>query len=307
MVINLIKINYCQIRKNLDKLNRDYYLVLKSNAYGFGIVKILKIALVLGFSKFAVINLDEAIKIRKMTNKAIILLMGVFDKRKLKLYEKYQIRITINDIDELKIIRNYKVDAEIKVNVGMNRFGVMPDDLKGIKLTNQIKGIYGHISRDITKESTCLKSKMPKGINYHLGSSKQLGMLNNCMRIGVAIYDEALEVYAKIIKVNFVKKGEYIGYDFTYQMPFDGYIGVLDIGYADGLVRECNGFKVWIKDNYYQLVGNACMNHSFVLLDNDNCLNNFVEIIGRHNHIYQYCRFSNKIKHQIYLEFLKKY
>ena len=76
---------------------------------------------------------------------------------------------------------------------------------------------------------------------------------NFARRIGDAIYYNALNVYGRIVKVNYVYQSEYIGYDCGYQMPYDGYVGVIDIGYADGLARKCDGFTVYINNKYYYL------------------------------------------------------
>ena len=79
--------------------------------------------------------------------------MGIFDVKKLLSYEKNQICITVNELYELEIIKNYRVDVAIKINIGMNRFGLRMDELAYVdwSLPN-IVGVYGHIARDEVKE-----------------------------------------------------------------------------------------------------------------------------------------------------------
>ena len=85
----MIKVSYQQIMDNLSQLSRHNYLVLKSNAYGFGFEKIYQLAESLGFYKYAVITLDDAIYIKKKNPKNRVLLMGVFDESKIDIYQKY--------------------------------------------------------------------------------------------------------------------------------------------------------------------------------------------------------------------------
>ena len=61
----MVKVSYQQIMDNLSQLSRHNYLVLKSNAYGFGFKKIYQLAESLGFYKYAVITLEDAIYIKK--------------------------------------------------------------------------------------------------------------------------------------------------------------------------------------------------------------------------------------------------
>ena len=98
-----------------------------------------------------------------------------------------------------------------------------------------------------------------------------------------------------------------MGYDYAYKFEEDSYIGVINVGYADWLERNCEGFLVFLNGKYFPLVGRACMNHSFVLLDSDTYLNEEVIFIGENNKIDKYLSNFQKIPHEVYLSFLKKY
>jgi alanine racemase len=127
----------------------------------------------------------------------------------------------------------------------------------------------------------------------------------NCKRIGEYIYRDSLMFFGKVIKILYLEKGSYIGYDFSYKLKHPGYVAVVDIGYSDGLERRCGGFKVLINGKYYNMIGLACMNHSFVLVDREVELYDNVEFIGKKNKIENYLNFFKKIPHQVYLEILK--
>ena len=80
-----------------------------------------------------------------------------------------------------------------------------------------------------------------------------------------------------------------------------------DLGYADGLERRCEGFLVYVKGKTFPLIGRACMNHSFVLLDEESYLNEEVTIIGGDNKLENYLGYFQKIPHEVYISFLKRY
>ena len=306
----MIKVSYQQIIDNLSQLSRHNYLVLKSNAYGFGFEKIYQIAENLGFYRYAVITLDDAVYIKEKNPQNRVLLMGVFKESKIDIYQKYDIEITINHFKEIEKIRHHPIKVQIAINTGMNRFGINPFELESLfKVIDNsnllVTGIYSHSAREFDTEYKIFDELTSKYLlEKHFAASYK--KTKDHRRIGVEIYENALKVYGQIIKINYVKKGEYVGYGYHYQMNADGYIGIIDMGYADGLERKCNGFKVFIKDTFYELAGYACMNHTFVLLPNDTFLDDEVEFVGENNSIDNYVNFFDTIKHQIYTSFLKK-
>ena len=99
----MININYEKIKENLLKFDLNTYLVLKSNAYGFGFRRVLDLAIEASLYKFCVIDLLDAIYIKEKYPFARVLLLGIFDSSSLLIYEQYGIEISINNIEELKI------------------------------------------------------------------------------------------------------------------------------------------------------------------------------------------------------------
>ena len=203
----------------------------------------------------------------------------------------------------------------------MNRFGILPKDVnRCLAIINEMNlkltGIYSHnagSNKELINsqlESFYYAVKDLKDVDIHYAASSLIDndiKYQTCKRIGDFIYQNAFTVTGKILKVNYVEKHEYIGYDYAYQMKKNAYIGVIDLGYADGLDRNCNGFLVYVRNKYYHLIGKACMNHSFVLLNDDKLdIGDIVHIISSYNNISNYERFFGKTRHEIYLSFLKK-
>lgn len=318
-MIFIYKIDYEKIKKNISLLDDSDYIILKSNAYGFGFKEVLNIAISMGNYKFAVIDIDYGIYIKKHYPDSKVLLMGPIYKEHIVECENHDIEVTINCIDDISLLAGYNIKVQVEVNSGMNRFGIRPEDVKRtinlIQAANlSLTGIYTHnATNDYIYTNNQLEAfyyavKDLKDIDIHFAASslmKRKVLFQNARRIGQFIYNDALTVYGKIIIINKVYKDEFVGYDYTYQFKEDSYLGVINIGYADGLERNCDGFLVWIKDRYYTLIGKACMNYSFVLLDKLDLLDEEVIIIGKHNNLKKYEIYFDKIPHQIYTNFLK--
>lgn len=313
----MIKIDYNIIENNLKKFRPNDYIVIKSNAYGFGFKEVLSLAIKNGFYKFCVIDINEAIYIKRNYPKARVLLLGCFDIHCLEEYEKYDIELSINSVEDIFDLVTLEIKVQIKINSGMNRFGIVPEDfIKVLELIRNSKiiltGIYSH---NATKDSMYIKSqkeafyyaaKHISNVDIHFSASSLLNekiKFANCVRVGESIYKNALTVFGKIIKINYLKKDDYVGYDYSYKMKKDSCIGIIDIGYADGLERNCNGFLVYTKRGWFHLVGKACMNYCFILVDESVEIGDLVYFIDEVNDISNYRNFFGKINHEIYLRF----
>lgn len=316
----MINVNEEMIKNNIMRCHKEDYFVLKSNAYGFGLSRVASLLASLGYHKYAVLTLDEAITIRELDPSGTILLLGVLENDKIFLYEKYGITVSINDFKDLKSLYMHKLKIQIAVNTGMNRFGIRPTEVKEMvnlirKTSLELMGIYSHnATNDLMhimgqEEAFKYALRATTGLEAHFAATPlSHDSKYKICRIGKGMYQNALSVYGKIVKINHLEKDEYVGYDYAYKMPYDGYIGVIDLGYADGLVRHIDGFLVYINNRYYHMVGLACMNHSFVLLDNDNIKEGaLVHFISPFNNQINYETFTGLSAYEIYLGFLKKY
>ena len=293
----MYKIDYEKIRENISTLNDTDYIVLKSNAYGFGFNEVLQIAISCGIYKFIVIDIKDALNIKKYYSNTRVLLLGPIDKHNLLLCEKYSIEVTVNKLEDIYLLDGYKINVQIEINSGMNRFGIRPHELNQAlvllkKANKNVTGIFSHnatkipslIATQLNSFYKLIINKEDIDIHYSSSSLKDYVITNQkARRIGEFIYQTALTVYGKIIQINHVYKGEYIGYDYAYKMENDGYIGIVNIGYADGLERKCHGFLVNISGKYYPLIGRACMNHCFVLIDDENYLPNILRTLWKIN------------------------
>ena len=180
MLVNL-KINNSSIKKNLEKIrsiNKNVICVIKDDAYGLKIEKILPVLIKNNCNYFAVAYLEEAVKVYKILknfknlnkkNNCNVMTLNYVEPKKLEVTIKNGIEITIFSkkqfYDYIDILNNFKknicLKIHIKINSGMNRLGfdenevfeiikeikkINSEFLKNKKFKLEIISIFSHIS-----------------------------------------------------------------------------------------------------------------------------------------------------------------
>ncbi|MGL2619596.1 alanine racemase [Helicobacter pylori] len=175
--------------------------------------------------------------------------------------------------------------------------------LKGL----EIEGIFTHLSNADAKIKTHAKNQM-KAFNAFLeqlldqkiefqyrhayNSAGILSLCNgnenrllNLYRPGIMLYGfypsnemkessqtilkNVISLKARIVQIKRVKKGEFIGYGEHFYTNEETLVGILALGYADGLVRALgNRIQVAINNQLAPLIGKVCMDQCFVKLNN---------------------------------------
>jgi len=168
-MLTWIEINKKNIKDNLKQIRKivgekvKIMAVVKSNAYGHGIIEIAKIASESEADWLGVINLDEAIKIRKSGIKAPIFILSYWDDENLKrIRDIRSIDFPVYNLIQAKTLSDFgkkikkKVNIHIKIDTGTSRLGIMPEQtinfVKRIKkLPNlKIRGIFSHFAASET-------------------------------------------------------------------------------------------------------------------------------------------------------------
>lgn len=326
-LINLKKLeNNVKTIVNSSSDYKYHIAVVKANCYGLGI-KCVKSILLGGANYLAVSSLEEALKIRKITNTRILVLEPI-DTKYIDKAHKNNITLTISSLEYLNKIKNKEFTCHLKINTGMNRLGIssnkeLNEVYKIIKDSNiKLEGIYTHIYKSSDKILTekqfkCFES-ITKDIDLnefeiiHIPNSetitnyKKKDYVNGC-RMGIIMYgfsnnlklESVFTLKSKIIEIKHIKKGDTVGYDGNYKATKDELIGIVPIGYADGIIRKNTGRYVYINNNRYQIVGNICMDMLFVLIDKNVKLNDEVLIIKDNNHINEIANYLDTINYEV--------
>lgn len=342
-IINLsnLKSNYNQI-KNCVGNNVKVCAMVKADAYGHGLVDVCK---TLSFADyFGVANVLEAKIIRKFNKKTKILVVGVSSLNSVLWCSKNNVSVTVSSLNELnniiKKLNGESLGLHIKVNTGLNRIGVAVQTefkqmLKVLKLHNNLvlEGVFTHFAtkfEDIkfikcqhNKFSKFIKLIKNKSVIVHCCNSYATLQFNkyhyDMVRCGFNLYGwqldnkflfkPVLNILSKVVFIHKIKKGETVGYDRSYKAEKDMVVGVLPIGYADGLDRRLsNNFSVLINGEFVPIIGNICMDVCMVDLTNVSAVvGDEVTILGKNGDkvitVYSYAEALGTSPYEVLLKF----
>jgi alanine racemase len=137
--------NYAHNLKEIRKLiGQDVKLmiVLKANASGFGAVELAKVAAETEADYFAVAFIDEGVELRRAGIYLPILVFGAIADREIERATDFNLSLTVTRIETASLIskiafkKKKEVKIHIKLDTGMNRIGINPED--AFTFTNRI-------------------------------------------------------------------------------------------------------------------------------------------------------------------------
>ncbi|WRD82006.1 alanine racemase [Helicobacter pylori] len=159
-------------------------------------------------------------------------------------------------------------DAKIKTHAKnqMKAFNAFLEQLLDQKIEFQYRHAYnsaGILSLCNGNENRLLNLYRPGIMLYGFYPSN--GMKETCP----TILKNVISLKAQIVQIRSVKKGEFIGYGEHFYTNEETLVGVLALGYADGLMRALgNRIQVAINNQLAPLIGKVCMDQCFVKLNN---------------------------------------
>ena len=332
--LNNVKYNVETVIKNYS--NYKYYIgVVKADSYGHNGYKVIKEIIDGGCNYLAVSSLDEALEIRRKFD-IPILCLGIINSKYIDICEKNNIDVTITNLEYLKSIKDYKINCHIKIDTGMNRLGVkdkeefnkMIDLIKDSNLA--LKGIYTHIYNALNKDDTEEQIKRFKYITNDIDLNKidiihiaqsdtlfnypKIDICNGC-RLGIAMYGlndnklnlkDTISLVSEIIEIKKLKVGETVGYNGVYKASDDELIGIVSIGYADGVNRKLSGAYVFINGKKYEIIGNICMDMLMVRIDEEVKIPDKVYIYKDINHIKYLSEYIDTIPYELICNISKR-
>ena len=171
--INLgaIKNNLTKIRKHIQPTAK-LCAVVKANAYGHGAVEVAKVAEEVGADFLAVATVEEGLQLRHAGFKLPILVLGLIPESAIKISVENNLTLTVCDFDFAKKIsdiatkENILAKVHLKVETGMGRIGIFPDDAVEVaekisKLPNiELEGIFTHFADADSIDKTFTKKQL---------------------------------------------------------------------------------------------------------------------------------------------------
>ncbi len=153
-----IKKNY-QTFRSIIKKDCILMAVVKSNAYGHGLVPFSKEVVKQGVKFLGVDSFEEAIELRETgikAKEASIMVFGYVSPAYYKQAAEQNISLTISNFPALQSLQKLKTKSKIKIHIkvdtGLGRQGFLMEDIKKVlSLLNkskniQIEGLYSHLA-----------------------------------------------------------------------------------------------------------------------------------------------------------------
>ncbi|XP_037042627.1 alanine racemase 2-like [Bradysia coprophila] len=282
--LDAIEHNYQQLLKKLPP-NHPVMAVVKANAYGVGAVAVAKTVLELGAKYLAVAFVDEGVHLRKHGIDAPILVLGytAAGDEGIELAIRYSLTITVFTKEVLDAIQlkawhsQCRVKIHIKVNTGMNRIGLEPDQLvpfvqtikNGFYTAVELEGVFSHFASldypflsepdkqyarnqlKIFKRVVNLARKVMRIPIAHIASSNSIEFFGkegflDMVRPGSSINGfmpfarPALSLTSIVSAIRKPAKGQQLGYEENVTATGDDWIAGVLLGFADGLSRDCS-------------------------------------------------------------------
>lgn len=278
-----MQIDLSRLKSNADSIKKEtgckLISVIKADAYGHGAIECAR-ALESYSDAFAVATIREALELSPVVDKDVIVLSQAYDGM------DYARNIVFAAYDEngLNLLKKSGRRYIIKIDTGMNRLGFscrqFSDLARQIDYKN-VCGVFTHIfdrsAMQMQVEKFCaLTDSLP--VERHVYASCLTSANGNCfdyVRTGLLLYGYGAEyvkpvmsVYAKVLQVRKISKGENVGYGIC-RVGHDCIIATLDIGYADGFRRKREGEDrtVIIGGKKSKIIGQICMDMCMVEVD----------------------------------------
>lgn len=318
----LIRLDYLKdnVETLYQKVQKPMMAIIKANAYGHGYQEVANMLKDNPYiSMFGVATLKEAIDLRKLGIQQDILVLGAIPLEDLDMVIEYDISLALFSIDymnEMKELFHHSkpVKVHVKLDTGMNRIGLKnkKEFETVLKICSQdifqIDGVFTHFATaDDENKKEAYEAQLElfyQMIGDHkfkyIHCQNSASMMyhdeprSHLARIGIAMYGvdpagnestqlkQVMSLYTKVVMIKKIHKGEQVGYGLTYTAQGDEYIATLPIGYADGFIRANQGREVYIRGQYYPIVGRVCMDQVMVRVDEHIQLHDQVEIFGEH-------------------------
>jgi alanine racemase len=301
--LGALAFNYQQLRQLIPP-SVKFLAVVKADAYGHGAIAVSRKLEELGTDFLGVASVPEGIELRQAgLDKPILILSGIYPEEVDEVLSHHLTPMIYRlDIAEALAAaarqRRTTIPIHIKVDTGMGRIGLLPEDTPAFvqrlqAFENlQIEGIASHLStadeenpsfaeEQLKRFSRTIEEIKKVGITprfYHVANSAALVNLSaangTLVRPGIMLYGSypaaslkpkialrrVMSWKSRIADVKKVPAGYPISYGRTFVTKHDSLLAAIPVGYADGYSRLLsNRGEVLIKGKRAPVVGRVCM------------------------------------------------
>ena len=236
-----------------------------------------------------------------------------------------------------------KLKFHIKLETGMNRIGTS-EEKELMEIHNlfysekmEFEGIFSHYSNADGEDNeyddyqTANFNRLVELFKFkpkYIHIDNSAGVIKysdrddicNLSRIGIALYgcypssnieklnkvslEPVVSLVSKVTHVKKVPKGTKVGYGISYEALEDEYIATIPIGYADGLLRRAQGFKLNVAGEECEVVGRVCMDQLMVRCSENIKVGDDVLVFGEYNNqqisVDDFAAYQNTISYEVF-------
>ncbi len=330
------------VYKSLLKPATRVMAIVKAASYGSGHYEVAQLLEQKQVDYLAVAYLDEGILLRQKGIRVPIMVMNTAtaDFRSL---EDYQLEPEIFCLAQIKrLIQELgpqrRFSIHIKLDTGMYRLGFTEHELDELILLLKhnpqltVVSIFSHLSASdqadydaFTREQASRFERMSTRITDALGYAPLRHLLNSggiarhpelqydMIRLGIGMYgidsvlgprlEKVHTLKTRISQVKPAEAGARISYNRSGVLSQEGKIGILSIGYADGLPRVAGlqAYKVWLNRQRIPLIGVVCMDMCMVdLSELEHVAEGMeVEVFGKNAPVEELAQASGTIAYEV--------
>ncbi len=303
-----IKFNINQVKNNMPE-GTLIMAVVKADAYGHGVLQVAQAAVEAGSDRLAVALPEEGRQLRNADFNLPIQILGEVLPEQVSILVDWDLIPTVSKIETVKKLNELAGEnglvkkVHVKVDTGMGRIGVFPDNavqfIKKVKTFDniEVEGLMTHFAKadEDDKEYTynqwekfqrVIDKLEEENIEIPIKQAANSAtiidlpyMALNMVRPGIMMYGlrpshevdqdfklkPALSWKTKIVYLKEVPPGTGISYGATYITDKRAKIATIPMGYADGYSRLLtNKGEVLVKGQRAPIRGRVCMDQFMV-------------------------------------------
>lgn len=250
----------------------------------------------------------------------------------------YSYELVEHFIRQLILRQRVNFPIHLKIDTGMNRLGLRGNDLKDAlgSITAQpevyVRSVFSHLAAADSSLEDEFTTQQKQGfeevcqhIENRIGYSFIKHLANSAgayfhpatqfdmVRIGIGLYgllsedlssnlENVLELHSQISQTRIVEEGETVGYGRDFKAVSTTRIGIVPVGYADGIRRGLGHGKWWVIINQkkYPIIGRICMDMCMIDLGEDTIQSGTdVQLFGDGNTVFEMSQQLETIPYEI--------
>jgi alanine racemase len=258
----------------------ELWAVVKAEAYGHGAADCARVALEAGARALCVATAKEGAALRRDNPDARILVLSPLGPGEESLAREAGLEVAVSSLQLPK-----GIPVHVKVDTGMGRFGMSPDEAAGID-PDRVAGVMTHLATADEPDETFVRrqlevfaevaARFPGATRHAANSAATLSYPAarlDAVRCGVALYglspfgdepgkhglEPVLSWRSYVAQTKVLGSGESTGYGRRFVAEQETRIGLVPVGYGDGFRRGLTGTEVVVAGTRRRVLGTISM------------------------------------------------